>query len=422
MGTHSMPTRKLKYGDFPRDDSQVSNPLVQPARDTRSSGQVLRQQPRAADQPLSALAVTQSRVMIRLANNQIRTMNRTLIRFFVALLALTMSVLAGTEPRTPDLKPLVIDQAPTDLKNVTSRLWAVVFSPDGKTLAVTAGWDNPREPGELVLWDMGSRQKKLIWRQEAAIRTAAFSGDGKLLAIGDFAGSTRLLDPSTGKVILTFPQHAKLVNSVAFTPDDKTLVTGSFDETIKLWDVASGKEQHGFSLPGEGIVKAAISSDGRVLGAVTWPGKAHLWDLALREELHVLQASQEKEQIAEALAFAPDGKSLVTGSWDTTLRLWETASGKPLRDLVGHKVPVQSAAISPDSKTVVSGDAEGKVMLFDFSTGERIAALKAHTDRIFGLAFSPNGKQFVTAAWDRVVKIWDLETREPIATLGGEKR
>ena len=352
-------------------------------------------------------------------------MNGTSIGFFVALLGLTVPVLAGAEQPAPEPKPIVIDQAPPELRDVTSRLWTVVFSPNGKTLAVTAGWDNPREPGEFVLWDVATRQTKLIWRQEATIRTAAFSGDGKLLAIGDFAGATRLLDPSTGKIILTFPKHSKLVNSVAFTPDDKTLVTGSFDQTIKLWDVASGKEQHGMSLPDEGIVKVAITSDSRMLAAVTWPGKAHVWDLTRREELHVLQASQGdpgRTQIAEAVAFAPDGKSLVTGSWDTTLRLWDTASGKLLRDLVGHNAPVQSAAISPDGKTLASGDAEGNVMLFNFATGERIAALKAHTDRCFGLAFSPDGKHLATAAWDRVVKIWDLETREPIATLGREKR
>jgi WD40 repeat protein len=361
---------------------------------------------------------------LRKQSNQ-KTMNRTSIGFFVALLGLTVPVPTGTAQPTPEPKPIVIDQAPPELRDVTSRLWTVVFSPNGKTLAVTAGWDNPREPGELVLWDVATRQTKLIWRQEATIRTAAFSGDGKLLAIGDFAGVTRLLDPSTGKIILTFPKHSKLVNSVAFTPDDKTLVTGSFDQTIKLWDVTSGKEQHGLSLPDEDIVKVAISSDSRMLAAVTWPGKAHVWDLTRREELHLLQASQGdpgRTQIAEAVAFAPDGKSLVTGSWDTTLRLWDTASGKLLRDLVGHNAPVQSAAFSPDGKTLASGDAEGKVMLFNFATGERIAALKAHTDRCFGLAFSPDGKHLATAAWDRVVKIWDLETREPIATLGREKR
>ena len=352
-------------------------------------------------------------------------MNRTLIGSFVALLGLSVPLLAGTDQATAGPKPIVIDQAPPDLKEVTSRLWTVVFSPDGKILAVTAGWDNPHEPGELVIWDVATRQSKLIWRQGAPIRTAAFSGDGKLLAFGDFAGATQLLDPGTGKIVKTLPKHFKLVNSITFTPDDKTLVTSSLDGTIKLWDVASGEEQHVFSLAGEGIVKVAISSDSRMLAAVTWPGKAHVWDLGQREELHVLQASQGqsgKTQIAEAVDFAPDGKSLVTGSWDTTLRLWDTATGKLVRDFVGHSAPVQSAAISPDGKTLASGDAEGKVMLFNCASGERLAVLRAHTDRCFGLAFSPNGKQLATAGWDRVVKIWDLQTREPLAILRRDMR
>ena len=122
-------------------------------------------------------------------------------------------------------------------------------------------------------------------------------------------------------------------------------------------------------------------------------------------------ARKKTKEIAEAIAFAPDGKTLVTASWDASLRFWDTPTGKVVRDLVGHSAPVQSAAISPDGKTLASGDAAGKVMFFKCGTGERLAVLKAHSQRCFGLAFSPNGKQLETAGCDRVVKIWDLETR-----------
>lgn len=359
----------------------------------------------------------------RKQSNQ-KTMNMTSIALVVGLIGLTVSELSGADQRAPESKPIIIDQAPSELRDVAPRLWTVVFSPDGKTLAVTAGWDNPKEPGELVLWDLDTRQTRLIWRQEATIRTASFSGDGKSLAVGDFAGTTRVLDPTTGQVIRTMPEHAKLVNSVTFTPDNKTLVTASFDETIKLWDVVTGKEQHVFSLPGEGIVKVAISSDNRKLAAGTWPGKVHVWDLTKREELHVLEASLDQPggtKIAEAVAFAPDGKSLVTGSWDRTLRLWDVATGKTMRDLVGHQSSVQSAEYSPNGRTLASGDARGTVMLWNVATGQQLATLRAHNDRCFGLAFSPDGKFLATAGWDRVVKIWDLETREPVATLARQK-
>src|SRR5438093_4875662 len=128
-------------------------------------------------------------------------MKRTSIGFFVGLIGLTVPVLAGAEQPAPEPKPIVIDQAPPELRDVTSRLWTVVFSPNGKTLAVTAGCDHPQEPGELVLWDVATRRPKLIWRQEATIRTAAISGDSRLLAIGDLAVFSSLIDPN--KCIIT---------------------------------------------------------------------------------------------------------------------------------------------------------------------------------------------------------------------------
>jgi WD40 repeat protein len=79
-------------------------------------------------------------------------MNRTLIGCFVALLGLTVSALAGTDQTTPELKLIVIDQAPPDLKDVTSRLWTVVFSPNGKHLA-TAAWDRV-----VKIWDLETRE------------------------------------------------------------------------------------------------------------------------------------------------------------------------------------------------------------------------------------------------------------------------
>ena len=101
--------------------------------------------------------------------------------------------------------PILIDHTPAELRDIAPRLWVAVYSPDGRTLATTAGWTNPQEPGELVLWDIAKREPKLILRQKSTIRTAAFSSDGKKLAIGDFEGITTILDPQTGQTT-GFPQ------------------------------------------------------------------------------------------------------------------------------------------------------------------------------------------------------------------------
>ncbi len=280
------------------------------------------------------------------------------------LIVVAINVMMLSGPVAEAAPPTVIDEAPARLQGVEPRLWSATFSPDGKSLAVTAGWENPEEPGELVIWDLASRSQKLIRRQEKPIRNAVFSPDGTLVAICDFAGSTKLLDSATGKINAVLPPHSKLVNSVAFTADGKTLIAGSIDGSITVWDVAAEKEQHTFSLPDEMVVSVAVSSDGRYLGAVTWQGKAHLWDLRTCQKTHELTANKElpnKPGIAEAIAFSPDGKSFVTGCWDTSLQTWDTVSGKTVRELAGHKSSVQNAVYSPSGTVLATSDAQGTV-------------------------------------------------------------
>src|SRR5947199_9470433 len=106
-------------------------------------------------------------------------MNKTNINSLVGGLGIAMAAWATATQSGAGPAPVVIDRTPTGLRDIVPRLWTAVYSPDGQTLATTAGWDDPREPGELVLWDVATGQTKLIWRQEATIRTAVFSGDGK---------------------------------------------------------------------------------------------------------------------------------------------------------------------------------------------------------------------------------------------------
>lgn len=346
-------------------------------------------------------------------------MKQTTITQITRTLALALTLLITKVSADEATKAILVDNTSPELRHVASRFWSVVFSPDGATLAITAGWDSPKEPGELVLWDVVKQQTTLIWRQDVPIRCVAFSSDGARIAIGDFKGSTQILEPKTGETILSLPKQQKLVNSVAFMPNDGKLATGGFDENVSFWDAASGKLLDSFNLPGEGITTIAISPDGSRLAATTWPGKVHVWDVLKMTELYAVDAN-ENAGIAEVVAFSPDGKSLVTGSWDTSLKIWNVDNGKVLLDLPGHETPVQNAVFSPDGQMLASSDAVGNVRLWDLASGKTIAVFQAHEDRCFGLSFSPDGKLLATASWDRKVKIWDVKTIQQLATLPKE--
>ena len=334
---------------------------------------------------------------------------------FIVVIVFGVFSFSAPSPIAVAADPIIIDEAPAALKKVESRYWATSFSPDGQSVAVTGGWDKPAEPGVLTIFDAPTGAPKLIRRQEQTIRTVAYAPDGKRLAIGDFAGSVRIVNPENGQILNTLPPHEKLVNSVAFSADGKLLFAGSFDGQITMWDVKEETVVHRFLVGDDAIVSLAVGSDNKHLGAVTWHGKLHLWDYPARVEKYTLSATNElpnAPRIVEAIAFAPDSKSFVTGSWDTCLKIRATEGGKVLHELSGHKGSIHCAAYSPTGESLVTSDQSGSIFIWDPVTGDLVDEIIAHTDRCCGLAFSPDGKLLATAGWDRATRIWNTKTWE----------
>jgi WD40 repeat protein len=92
------------------------------------------------------------------------------------------------------------------------------------------------------------------------------------------------------------------------------------------------------------------------------------------------------------VAFSPDGRQVVSGSDDETVRLWDAATGAPLQTLEGHTGWVTSVAFSPDSRQVVSGSHGKTVRLWDAATGAPLQTLEGYTDSVRSVAFSPDGR------------------------------
>ena len=313
--------------------------------------------------------------------------------------------------------PIIIDEASPVSKTIPSRFWAVVISPDGKTLATTGGGYNaPEEAGEIVLWDLAAGREKLIRRQPSTIRTMAFSSDGKRIAFGDYSGATKVIDAATGKLIAAVSNHSAIVNTVLFTPDDKTVISACFDGTVTLWDYVKGTEEIPFTVDGQRLLTIALSPDAKLLAAVAWEGNGYMWDFAKRELRYEFRGT-EKNAMVEGLVFAPDGKTFMTGSRDSLLRIWKTETGESVQDLTGRKTVVTAAVFSPDGKTLFTSGFRGDLIRWDVEKGEHANSTQAHGERFYGLALSGDGKRIVTAGWDHEIKIWDAETFKLLSTL-----
>ncbi|MEH2183161.1 TIR domain-containing protein [Nostoc sp.] len=130
--------------------------------------------------------------------------------------------------------------------------------------------------------------------------------------------------------------------------------------------------------------------------------------IVLKQDSHILY-----------IAITPDGKTVISGSGDATLKVWDLASGECRATFAEHMDDVLGVAITADGKTVVSGSEDATLKAWDLATGECRATFADHTDTVFGVAITPDGKTVVSGSMDDTLKVWDLATGKCRATFAG---
>jgi WD40 repeat protein/serine/threonine protein kinase/tetratricopeptide (TPR) repeat protein len=160
----------------------------------------------------------------------------------------------------------------------------------------------------------------------------------------------------------------------------------------------------------KGVHEIAFSPDGKTVLTGSFDHTARLWDAASGQPIGSPMLHQNE---VLAVAFSPDGKAVLTGSMDNTVRLWD-ATGRPLIAPLRHNDWVNVVAFSPDGKTVLSGSFDFTARLWDATTGRPIGSPMRHLEAIEAIAFSPDGKAVLTGSRDNTARLWDATTGQPL--------
>ncbi len=263
----------------------------------------------------------------------------------------------------------------------TISIRSVAFSPDGQS--VVSANTGSTSGGMLRAWNVASGKSTASFNGLAdpnlvlssGIYCVVYSPDGKTLASGHEDNLIRLWDAASGKITTTLKADSgDGIYSVTFSPDGKTLASGGHNGTIRLWDVARGKSTATLTTGGSGnpVYSLAFSSEGRTLAAGCNMEGGMLWDMASGKNTAKLKfdradsaSLKSPDDTVYSVAFSPDGKTLGLGCANGLIGLWDVASAKKIAVLSGHAALVRALAFSPNGDLLASVSDDSNVKLWE---------------------------------------------------------
>ncbi|KAF8136648.1 WD40-repeat-containing domain protein [Boletus edulis] len=278
-----------------------------------------------------------------------------------------------------------------------------------------------------------------------SVVTCLLLSHGRIISASD-DHSIHVYSPVTGDLLLSLDGHDGGVWALAATRD--TLVSGSTDRTVRIWDLKTGRCTHVFAghtstvrclaivkpewveverekWPKRSVIVTGSRDHSLRVWSLPRPGDPeYRWvgaddaDVELSEEdidenpYHKLHLEGHDHAVR---ALAARGRTLVSGSYDCTVRIWDTVTGECKLILVGHTQKVYSVVLDLNRNIACSGSMDGTVRIWNLRNGQCQHTLMGHTSLVGLLGLSPSF--LVSAAADSTLRIWDPDTGELRHTL-----
>ncbi|MHB1561179.1 MAG: WD40 repeat domain-containing protein, partial [Isosphaeraceae bacterium] len=316
---------------------------------------------------------------------------------------------SGSMDGTVKVWPAAAPDAHVTFRNSSGWVGALAFAPDGRRIASA-------HDGNVRIWDprTGEEHRRIIARRGLLGNIAlVFSPDGATLAVTGPDKKLMLWDAAswTPRGVLDAPEVGEAVDA-AFSPDGATLITGGRDGAVRVWDVASRRLVRSLTKHDRGDNAVAFSPDGRHVASAGEDGVVRVWDVETGE------ASAELKGHATGVrdvAFAPDGRHLASvggtyhGAVPAEVKQWDWTTGREVASFDGHTKLVTGVAYLPDGRRLATVSDDRTVKLWDVPTRENVLTLRGHTSGLVSLAVSRDGRQLASGSIDYSARIWSVE-------------
>ncbi|KAF9219446.1 WD40 repeat-like protein, partial [Gyrodon lividus] len=313
----------------------------------------------------------------------------------------------------------------------TDSIRSVTFLPDGKQVisgsddSIIRAWrvEGGREvghgglEGQIVIWNPTTHEKSLAFSPDSA-RIVSGSGDETVVVWSTMTGE-RL-------AVAEWKAHVHIVYSIAVSYNGKFIASGSSDKTmtIRPWDTTTFTQIRAVLQHGDWVYSVAILPDGSHFVSGGDDNKLHMWNITdiIPTRPAPIQEYEGHKRAVDCIAFFPNEKKLVSGSWDGKLLEWDLETGLQCgKWWKGHGDAVSGVDVSRDGRMVVSGGRDRTVIIWDEESGEVVQVLEGHQNEVRSVQFSGDSKRVVSGSDDGTVRVWLIEGElafEPIKCRG----
>jgi len=297
----------------------------------------------------------------------------------------------------------------------------VAFNADGSMLATTG------DDGTLKVWDPATGDNLWTFAGRGGVWAPSFSADGLLVAAA-WPGRVRVLDASTGRVIMTFTREvgdpADTPGDTAFSPDGKMLAVAPYPwGNVPVFDLGTGKIA--FRVKSGFAGRVAWAPDGLRIATASGEGPVQVWDGRTGKPLFTLFGHRAP---VFCIDWSPDGSRLVTGGDDGTAKVWEVSETEGHEQLSlssqDMRAGVYAAVFSPDGSQVMTGDfSVTAANVWDVGIGGDAERMNLPTQSYADvywpgdIAFLPDGRRFASTSEEGEIAIWDLQTGRRLRTI-----